>query len=332
MSFEDIKGQDNALEILKASLLGERVFSNYLFLGPDGIGKFLAAKNFAKAINCLEGQVGPCEKCHSCKKVNSNTHPDVFFVEPKGISSSVGIDQIRSAIGRANLKPYEAKKKVFIVDNAHSMNSEASNAFLKTLEEPPKDTIFILISRSKDLLLPTIVSRCHVIKFRAASPEVISRVLEEKLNIGKTESRLLGNFSSGRIGRAIKMKEEGAIERKNKIIDALSDENRNFAEEIASHQDREELKENLEFLVAYFRDVFLYKTTGNKETVFHSDKIKNIEEDSQKLSSANLDYLINKIITFRSYVGYNVNPKMIIDVLSNQLRSFYVRSSPSKAA
>ena len=95
MSFEDIKGQDSALHILKEGIQKDRVFSSYLFVGPDGVGKFMTARNFAKAVNCLSKKNKPCDECISCKKIDSGSHPDVFFVEPKGVSHTVGIDQIR---------------------------------------------------------------------------------------------------------------------------------------------------------------------------------------------------------------------------------------------
>lgn len=335
MSFEDIKGQDKALRILKENVARDAIFSSYLFVGPDGVGKFLTARIFAKAINCMNKKVNlsaeakhnkylakakPCGICLSCKKIDSGTHPDVFLLEPKGVSSSITIDQIRTVINRANLKPYGAGKKVFVIDSAHSMNAEAANAFLKTLEEAPKDTVFVLISRSKELLLSTIVSRCYSIKFSAAAPELVESVLAEKFSVGKNEAKILGNFSSGCIGQAIKMKEEGLIERKNRIIDSLVDTKKDFPAEISNYSRREELKENLEFLISYFRDIFLYKTVGNEDTIFHVDRIEEITAQCNRFTPDACDYLIEEIIKLRSYIDYNVNPKIIVDVLSNKLK------------
>jgi len=276
--------QHNIPEILKEGIRRNRIFSSYLFVGPAGAGKLEAAKKFAKAVNCLSENNKPCEICLSCKKINSQIHPDVFFVEPKGPSSFIGIDQIREVIQKANLKPYEGKSKVFIINNAHSMNVQASNAFLKTLEEPPENTIFILISRSKELLLSTIVSRCHIIRFF--------------------------------IGEAIKMK--GKIE--------------NFTGEIGVYPGREELKENLEFLISFFRDIFLYKIVKNEKMLFHKDRLDEIKDKATQLTQEELDYLIKRLITLRSYIDYNVNPKIIMDVLSNELRNYYARGSTGKAA
>jgi DNA polymerase III delta' subunit len=265
-----MKIQDNTPEILKESVRNGRIFSNYLFVGPESSGKREAAKNFAKAINCMNPKDGkPCGACVSCKKIDKEIHPDVFFVETKGASSSIGIDRIREIIEKANLKPYEAKSKVFIINNAHSMNEASANAFLKTLEEPLENTVFILISRSKDLLLPTIVSRSHVIRFTGnASPFSVR-----------------GGYGPGHDYPA----------------------------------DREGLKENLEFLISFFRDIFLYKVIGDKARLLNMDKAGEVKSVSHKFTAERLDYLIKKLITLRSYADYNVNPKIIIDVLKEEI-------------
>lgn len=317
MSFADIKGQDNALEILKSALEKGSIFSNYLFAGPDGVGKALTAVNFAKALNCQSARGRPCGLCVSCKKIDSGTHPDVFFIEPKGASHSVGIDEIREAINRANLKPYEGKKKVFIINSAHSMNAAASNAFLKTLEEPPDNTVFILISRSEKELLPTIASRSHTVRFFASDPELVERALAEKFNITKSEARVLSNFSSGRIGEAVRMKEEGLLQNKNSLLDNLSDKSA-LRKELESYANKEDLKKKMEFLISYLRDVFLYKTVGDEAAIFHIDRIDEIKAECEKRTYRKLESFIKKAITLSSYIDYNVNPKLIIGVLAEE--------------
>ena len=331
MSFKDIKGQDSALGILTEGIRRGRIFSNYLFAGPEGVGKFLTAVNFAKAVNCLAKENAPCEKCISCRKINSRTHPDVFFIEPKGASSSIGIAEIRSATRGANLKPYQGKKKVFIINNADAMNKEAANAFLKTLEEPPENSIFILISRSKEALLPTVVSRSHVIKFFAASSEVARKILTDKFSVGENEAEILSNFSSGRIGKAIEMKERNLIERKNRIVDSLTGGAFGLADELGGYADRNELREDIGFLISYMRDIFLYKTVGSVASVFHHDRISDIKKECARFTLEELDRLIKKMIELSSYIDYNVNPGLVIDVLSNRLRSYYARGSRGTA-
>jgi len=317
MSFEDIKGQDSALDTLKGALKEDRVFSSYLFLGPEGVGKATTARNFAKALNCINGENVPCDACISCKKIDSSTHPDVIVVEPEGASHSIKIDKIRNIIASANLKAYEGKKKVFIIDKADSMTQEAANAFLKTLEEAPADSVFILVASSKDMILPTILSRCLVVNFFPTSMKLTEKMLKEKIGLDGEEANILSRFSSGRIGEAMRMKEHSLIDRKNRVIDSFL---KNSFDVIDNYSSRGELKEDLDFLVSYFRDVFLYKTVNNEGLIFHADRIDDIKKASDKFTQEELDRIIKKIIKLRSYVDNNVNPKMIIDVLKNELK------------
>jgi len=293
MSFEDIKEKDNSLRQLEESARKGQVFRNYLFVGQDERGKALAAKNFAKVINCLNEGPGPCRGCVSCRKIDLGEHPDVFFVEPKGASSGIGIGQVRDIIKRANLKPYEGKKKIFIINGAHSMNDVSSNAFLKTLEEPPEDTVFMLVSRSEEELLPTVVSRCHIIRFFASSSMRVTT-------------------------------------KRNFPINSLLNDKKSFARELSAYSTKNELKEKLEFLISYFRDIFLSKALKEEAPIFHTDRIAEIREQSEKFTAEALGNLIEKLITLSSYVDYNVNPKLIVDVVVNDVTA--LRTPPLQTA
>ena len=329
MPFEDIKGQDSAINILRSSIKEQRILSGYLFVGPEGTGRLKTALNFAKAINCLEKNESPCERCSSCIKIESNVHPDVIIVETKGASSSIGIDQIRELISKANLKPYEGNKKVFIVNGASAMNQEASNAFLKTLEEAPDNTVFILVSKSKELLLPTIVSRLSMVRFFPVSSEILEKILIHEKNLSKEEAVILSKFSSGRIGEALRMKEAGTIEIKNRIIDSFL-----YSEEdvIDTYSDRTELKRDVEFLLSFFRDIFMYKTLGDMDKVFNSDRGEDIKAIAELTSKEDINDTVSAILELISYVDYNVNPKTLIHVLKNKLRRYNAGTCASKAS
>lgn len=320
MSFKDIQGQDKAIGILKRSVAEGRVFSNYLFIGPDGVGKSLAALSFAQAVNCPAGRDGAaCEECVSCRKIDAGSHPDVLFVRPKGASSSVTIDQIRKVITEANMKPYEGRKKLFIIDDAHAMNAEASNAFLKTLEEPPGEAVFILISRSRELLLPTIVSRCHIVRFFAAPRELVTEVLIRQYGVPDDEAALLGNFSCGSIGKAMRMKKENGIDTKNRIIDSVLGAPGGVPA-VSGAPKREELKEHLEYLISFLRDVFLYKIVRDETLLFNGDRVDAIRAAGEEVTAEALDALIKRVIMLRSYVDRNVNQRLILDVLQRDVR------------
>ncbi|MFH1198999.1 MAG: AAA family ATPase [Candidatus Omnitrophota bacterium] len=163
MSFSDIKGQDSSLEILQGHMKNARLARGYLFLGPEGVGKVLTAKTLAKALNCKENNLDSCDKCPSCLKIESNQHPDVHIVDSE--DAEIKIEDIRNLQSQISLRPYEGRFKVFIIKNAHSLNQASGNAFLKTLEESPGESVIILLSDKPNLLLKTIISRCQAIKF-----------------------------------------------------------------------------------------------------------------------------------------------------------------------
>lgn len=140
MALKDILGQEKPIQRLKKYISTENFPGAYLFTGPEGIGKSLVALNFAKTVNCLEEKGDSCEKCISCLKMNKNNHPDLHIIDAVNNteSSEIKIEYIRHLQEEIYLKPYEARKKVFIIHDAHNLTVDASNAFLKTLEEPPK--------------------------------------------------------------------------------------------------------------------------------------------------------------------------------------------------
>ncbi len=247
MSFKEILGQGIPIAILKNSLKAERVAHAYLFLGEEGVGKRLAALNLAKALNCEKNSVDACDCCPSCRKIERFFHPDVKWFEPDGLSQTIKLEHILELQREIYLKPFEGRKKVFILLEAERMNREAANAFLKTLEEPPGESILILISASSDKLLPTIKSRCQPVRFSLIPPEMVERFLRENLDCKADEARSLSLVSGGRLGEAVRLKKEGILEEKEKILDLVLDKNEDVVE-IAGEMLKiwDEHKKNLE--------------------------------------------------------------------------------------
>ncbi len=174
MSFQDIKGAGWALEYLKKCVKKGRIASAYLFYGNGEWLRKRVAKEFAKALNCSEAKnEEPCDKCLQCQKIEKEIHPDCIFVSPQGAASRIGIDRIREIKRSLNLFPVEGKWRVIIIQQAHRMTQEASNALLKILEEPPPQTTFLLLAPHWETLLPTISSRCQKVKFEVSSLEDI---------------------------------------------------------------------------------------------------------------------------------------------------------------
>lgn len=163
--WKDIAGHARIKDLLKDYCITGRIPHALLFAGTAGLGKTGVAHEFFKALNCQERTGDACGRCTSCLKVVSLTHPDLVTVNPG--ARWIKVDDVREVLAEAGLRPYEARTKCIIVEPAESLNTESANALLKTLEEPPNDTVIILVSHRPKLLLPTIVSRCQRIRFNA---------------------------------------------------------------------------------------------------------------------------------------------------------------------
>ena len=163
--------------MLQAHLKAQRIAPAYLFIGPDGVGKRLAALEFSKALNCEHTKDEACDHCAACGRISRGVHPDVHQVSPQGALALIRVDDIRSLLGRVGLRPYMGRWQVAIIDGADRLNEESGNLLLKTLEEPPRQTRFVLLTSQPDDCLPTIVSRCERVRFQRLEPSLIERLL-----------------------------------------------------------------------------------------------------------------------------------------------------------
>ncbi len=204
MLWDKIIGQEHAVEILRQSIHTKRISSAYLFFGPKGVGKRTAAEIVAKAVNCPHQG---CDSCHVCVRINEKNYPDVKEISADG--SFIKIGQIREIIKEVSLSVFEAQYRVYILKEVEKMRAEAANAFLKILEEPSQNTIFILTTNAIDSLYSTIVSRCQLIRFNLLSPQNEEKILREK-GMSQEESSFLTSISAGRPGKAIEYKEKKA--------------------------------------------------------------------------------------------------------------------------
>ena len=162
MRFDDIVGQHSVVKNLKNSIANGRVAHAYMFCGPDGVGKSVAALLLAMSVNCRSGVVDPCGICPSCIRARDGNHPDIISVRTS--KAIIHVDQMRELQCDMQKKPYERGTKEYIIYQSEKMNDEAQNCLLKTLEEPPKHVIIILLCQSSYSMLQTIVSRCRVLR------------------------------------------------------------------------------------------------------------------------------------------------------------------------
>jgi DNA polymerase-3 subunit delta' len=312
VSFKDIQGQDRAIAFLKSSIENGRIPHAYIFYGPGGVGKKLAAVNFVKAVNCLGSPDNrPCDSCIPCRKVDSSNHPDVMILKPEKDGGSIPIDDVRALIKDANLKPYEAKKKFYIIDEADGMKEEAANALLKTLEEPPSDSVFILIAESLRKLPSTIVSRSQAVKFFPLKTLEVKDILVKHHNIESQKAHVLSYLSAGRLGDALKYADEAFFARREKVMAALED--RTFFEWDFDKLSKADLKTYLTILLTWYRDILITRAGGPE--VVNIDRKDAIIAEAARTGFDRLDRMIRQVISTYSFVEQNANPKLAMAAL-----------------
>jgi DNA polymerase-3 subunit delta' len=207
-------GQEAAVHLLRDAVATGAAGHAYLFVGPQGVGRDLAAIALAASLNCPDGGCGACDVC---ARVLRRSHPDVYTIAPEG--AQILVDQVRAVRENAYLSPYEGKVKTFIFEDAHRLNPAAANALLKVLEEPPGDVVFVLITESPEDLLPTVVSRCRRVDFFPLGPTEIVRVLVEQHD-ADAELASWAARTGGDLSTALWfVKDEGAADRRRAHLD-----------------------------------------------------------------------------------------------------------------
>lgn len=287
MSFDNIVGNNKIKDFLNQSIDEKHVSHSYLFVGIDGIGKTLFAREFAKKILCLNGKGDSCE---SCIKWDSNNHPDFLQIEPE--NNTIKIEQIRNMQEEISVKPIASNKKVFLIVNSDCMTKEAQNCLLKTLEEPPEYATIILTTSNESKLLNTIKSRCMKIPFQKIEENELEEYAKNvlKLNLSKEFIKIC----EGSIGKLLEIEEDKEIYTEvNSLLDNI--ERYNFTTLINKsevlYKEREKIQEILEYI-----NVCLYIQKDMKKL----NCIKYVEEVKKRLlANSNydmcIDYLLMKL-------------------------------------
>lgn len=336
MGFSDIIGHERAVATLKAALQKDQLHHGYLFGGPDGVGKELVALTLAQAANCERNDGEACGECGQCRKIAGRNHPDVVWVLPEAEqiarrwagradfsgtpSREIKIAQIRQLQDRLVLRALEARRRFVILVSAESMNVQAQNALLKTLEEPPPATTLILVSAAPNALLPTIRSRCARIGFGPLPREAVSAILQRTQKLDPESAGLVAALADGSLGAAKRL-DAKALQRRRELlerVEGLAPRDARGALAFASDfgEDREKAALNLELLAAWYRDVASVASGADDAALINSDLGELARSSASRLTAAEALRRAELCASTRNALRGNASPRLQFEKLA----------------
>jgi len=348
--FDKIIGQELAKRVLLRAVRTGNPGHAYLFLGPEGSGKFTTALEFAKSLNCESptdrGSCGKCPLCHSLEHGNA---PDVRVWSPDGHITK--ISQMRDLIAEASFRPLRGKWLVSIIEQADTLNEEAANCILKIVEEPPEYLVNILIYRNAASILPTIRSRCQLVRFTSVNADVLAGYLSQLLDIGRDKARFLATYSQGCPGIAMRLAQDTEFQRRRdsvvSLVDVVShgdlwpalrlaealrsaDDDSDDEHEAASNElaeepaaapkrrsdAREVTLQTLDVLLVWYRDLLAWRSAGTATALVNSDRVDQLQAQASRYSGTEpLLRSIDAVIRAKRGVNGNVNPQIATEAL-----------------
>jgi DNA polymerase III subunit delta' len=301
-TFNGIKGHSENIARLSTAITRQAVARAYLFHGPEGIGKFSCALAFARAVNCDSDNGRDCGTCSSCARITAGNYPDVHVIN-EGYDTEIKIESVRQLQQEIFLRPYEARFKVFIINDSHNLNAVSANALLKTLEEPPEKSIIILVTDKPGRMPATIVSRCRRENFRQLSREEFSPALAEQ-GFDAVTRDYLAYFCEGRLGLALRLKGSEVVREKNRVIDRF------LSSRLDDTIKREAIREELTVATVWFRDVYVTKL--GMESCVNTDRKQDLNRCAAQYGFDDLERIFGALSSAFLYLEQNVNSKLLI--------------------
>jgi len=343
--FDELIGNNHIKEVLRRLLVSRRVPHSFLFAGADGVGKKHFALELAKSFVCQNPKSGEaCDVCASCrradkfnfpkadnrdafKRVIFSEHSDIGLIVP--YNKNILVDAIRELETEANFRPFEAPARFFIIDDADKMNDSASNALLKTLEEPPPSSYIFLITSRPDALLPTIRSRCQMLRFAPIEKREVENHLLKTKQFSADDAALLARLSDGRLGLALEMDLEKFRTQRGTMFKVLESilikENRaellRIAEELNDPKNKDEYEARLVYLQTLIHDVWAIRNKANERILINFDLANDLRKLAENAESKRLSAWLSGIENLREQLAVNLNRKIATDALFMQMAS-----------
>lgn len=307
---------DNLMQSLINTVREGTCSHAYIFEGEKGLGTYDAARLFAAALTCQNTEIAPCTSCPSCVEAKADTNPDIIYIRPDKDKKSIGTDNMRKVEEDAAMKPFAARRKIYIIEDGSLLTEPAQNVFLKTLEEPPEYAAFIIVTENADTLLQTIRSRAVIVHFPNASDAEVREYILKKYP--KVQERLdfLVKYCAGVPLKADSVIEDSDFEtlRSNSLssLDFLLSDNVKRALEIQNFTD--ENKDNfsrvLDFWLSFLRDILLLQT-GARENLINVDKRDELRAAASKINPEKIVKIMDKVVTAQKMAARYVNIKAV---------------------
>jgi DNA polymerase III subunit delta' len=340
--FKNLIGNDNVKQRLRHLLTDRRLPNSLLFAGDDGVGKQQFALEIARAFVCRDEEGNkPCGVCSACTRVggfvvppeptdkNKGEFEKVFFGQHLDVGKVVKyrrtilVDAIRDLERNANFQPYESPARFFIVDEADRMNAEASNALLKTLEEPASTSFIFLITSRPDALLPTIRSRCQTLRFAPVAIDEIERYLIDEQAFSHDEAKLAARLSRGSVGRAMSINVEEFREQRQLMLDAVrcslltgdAAALLRISEEMNDAKRKDRFEDNLDILESLIHDIWTLRKGGDTSRIVNTDIALGVSELAERAGPHDLAGWLTDIEELRRTLAVNVNRRVATDSL-----------------
>ncbi len=320
-SFKDVVGHKDIIKYIQNAVKEDKVSHAYILNGERGSGKKMLAELFAATLLCEKGGVNPCNTCHSCRQVESGNHPDVIWVQHEK-PNTISVEDIRSQVnGDIWIKPYQSAYKVYIIAEADMMTPQAQNALLKTIEEPPKYAVIFLLTENAEMLLPTVMSRCVMLKLRNIKDTLIKKYLMEVMEVPDYKADVCTAFAQGNMGRAIMLAgSEHFNEIREEAVQLLKYINDMDISEIVKAIKRIslyklEIYDYLDIIMIWYRDVLLYKATKDMDKVVFKDQMAYIKERAKKSSYEGIELILESLEKAKARLKANVNFDLVMELM-----------------
>lgn len=318
----NILGHNWAVNLLKGHVASDTVRHAYLITGPQGVGRRTLALRLAQALNCTQpiAPGEPCGTCLTCQQIDRMQYPDLEVIQAEQRGGTLKIEQVRDLQRRISLAPYQGRYRVALLLFFEEANLNAANALLKTLEEPPGQVVIILTAESADLLLPTIVSRCEIIRLRPLPVDILGQGLQERWGVPVEQARLLASISAGRPGVAwqlyqnptqIELRKQWMNDHQSLLESPLRERFR-YAENVS--KDKEATRNLLLTWLLIWRDVLL-KASGTHTPILNLDHQQEIEQLSQNTGVAQSHAILTRIEQTLVLLEKNINTRLALEVL-----------------